>query len=86
MDHRLVKQLSERSKHHFSNKSKSHRAVYSKNGYPAGLSPVIHFHLYYNADLLEICDRPGKHTSAIGFVDDANILHMEKAPRKTAKL
>ena len=35
------------------------------------LSPVLF--LFYNAELLEICQREGE-SSCVGFVDDANIL------------
>lgn len=31
-------------------------------------------YLFYNANLLEICERPGTATSAIGFIDNVNIL------------
>lgn len=35
---------------------------------------VSHTVYFYNADLLEICDRPGTNTSAMGFMDDVNVL------------
>lgn len=43
-------------------------------GIPQGslISPILY--LYYNADLLEICERPGTTTSALSFIDDVNIL------------
>lgn len=36
------------------------------------LSPILY--LFYNADLLDICDRPESNTSSLGFVDDVNIV------------
>jgi hypothetical protein len=43
-------------------------------GVPQGspLSPVLF--LFYNADLLDICHSPKARTTAVGFVDDVNIL------------
>ena len=57
-----------------------------RTGIPQGspLSSILY--QFYNADLLEICDRPGTNTSAIEFVDDANIWHTEKAPKRIARL
>ena len=56
-----------------------------RTGIPQGspLSSILY--LFYNADLLEICDRPGKNTSAIGFVDDANILAYGKSTDENCK-
>lgn len=34
---------------------------------------------FYNADFLDICDRPGTNTSALGFVDDVNVLAYGKS-------
>ena len=56
-----------------------------RTGIPQGspLSSILY--LFYNAELLEICDRPGKNTSAIGFVDDANILAYGKSTEENCK-
>lgn len=45
-----------------------------RTGIPQGspLSPFLY--LSYNADLLDICDRPGTTASSLGFVDDVNIV------------
>lgn len=55
----------------------NHRATESfkvTTGIPqcSPISPILY--LYYNADLLDICERPGEPTSAFGFIDDINIL------------
>lgn len=42
--------------------------------------PILY--LFYNADLLEICDRQGASTSALGFVNDANILAYGKSTKE----
>ena len=56
-----------------------------RTGIPQGspLSSILY--LFYNADLLEICERPGTNTSAIGFVDDANILAYGKSTEENCK-
>ena len=45
-----------------------------RTGIPQGspVSPILY--LFYNADLLDLCERPGTRASGIGFVDDVNIL------------
>lgn len=45
-----------------------------QTGIPQGspISPILY--LFYNADLLDICERPGSKTSGMGFVDNVNIL------------
>lgn len=53
----------------------NHRATESfkvTTGIPQGspISPILY--LYYNADLLDICERPGEPTSAFGFIVDIN--------------
>ena len=56
-----------------------------RTGIPQGspLSSILY--LFYNADLLEICERPGTNTSAIGFVDDANILAYGKSTEEKCR-
>lgn len=36
------------------------------------ISPILY--LFYNADLLDICNRSGTQSSGLGFVDDVNVL------------
>ena len=45
-----------------------------RTGIPQGspISPILY--LFYNADLLDICERPGIKANGLGFVDDVNIL------------
>lgn len=45
-----------------------------RTGIPQGspISPILY--LFYNADLLDICNRQGTKVSGIGFVDDVNLL------------
>ena len=54
-------------------------------GIPQGLllSPILF--LFYNLELLEICDKPGQGISAIGFVDNINILIYRKTTEKNTK-
>ena len=56
-----------------------------RTGIPQGspISPILY--LFYNADLLEICERPGTNTNAIGFVDDINVLAYGKTTEENCK-
>ena len=56
-----------------------------RTGIPQGspISPILY--LFYNADLLDICERPGTNTSAIGFVDDINVLAYGKSTEENCK-
>lgn len=47
------------------------------------LSPILY--LFDHADLLEICDRPGTNTSALGFVDDFNVLAYGKSTEENCR-
>lgn len=57
-----------------------------RTGIPQGspLSPILY--LFYNADLLEICDRPGINASSLGFVDDANMLAYGKSTEENCSI
>jgi hypothetical protein len=56
-----------------------------QTGIPQGspLSPILY--LFYNADLLEITNRPGTAASGLGFVDDVNILAYGKSTEDNCK-
>ena len=56
-----------------------------KTGIPQGspISPILY--LFYNADLLDICERPGSNTSALGFVDNINVLAYGKSTEENCK-
>ena len=56
-----------------------------RTGIPQGspISPILY--LFYNADLLDICERPGTNTSALGFVDDINVLAYGKSTEENCK-
>ena len=56
-----------------------------RTGIPQGspISPILY--LFYNADLLEICQRPGTNTSALGFVDDVNVLAYGKSTEENCR-
>lgn len=58
-------------------KTTSQFAVQTKIPQGSPISPILY--LFYNADLLEICNRPGTNTSALRFVDDANVLVYRKS-------
>ena len=59
-----------------------HSTVYS-------FCPFIFFRsligIFNNADLLEICERPGTATSALGFIDDVNILAYGTSTKENVK-
>jgi hypothetical protein len=56
----------------------------TKNSIPQGsLSPVLF--LFYNADLVEICNPDGLPASAIGFVDDVNPLAFGESTEETCE-
>ena len=77
----------------FLNERSTTPAIYSRvtgifelrTGIPQGspISPVLY--LFYNADLLDICERPGTNTSALGFVDDINVLAYGKSTEENCK-
>ena len=48
------------------------------------ISPILY--LFYNADLLEICERPGTNSSALGFVDDTNILAYSTSTEENCRI
>ena len=54
----------------------------ARTGIPQGspISPILY--LFYNADLLDICNRPGTKTSGLGFVDDINVLAYGKSTQE----
>ena len=56
-----------------------------RTGIPQGspISPILY--LFYNADLLEICERPGTNTSALGFVNDVNVLAYGKSTEENCR-
>ena len=56
-----------------------------KTGIPQGspISPILY--LFYNADQLDICERPGSNTSTLGFVDDINVLVYGKGTEENCK-
>ena len=43
-------------------------------------------YLFYNANLLEICNRPGTNTSAMGFIDDVNVLVYSTSTEENCKI
>lgn len=46
-------------------------------------SPILY--LFYNADLLEMCECPGTATSALGFIDDVNTLAYSTSTEENIK-
>lgn len=53
--------------------------------YEQGYHKAHLYLLFYNVDLLEICDWPGTNTSAFGFADDVNILPHRKSTEENCK-
>ena len=54
-------------------------------GIPQGSPLSLILYLFYNADLLEICDNIRLRTSATGFVDDDNILIYSELTEENCK-
>lgn len=56
-----------------------------RTGIPEGspISPILY--LFYNADLLDICEKPGTRASGLGFVDDVNILAYSTSTKENCK-
>jgi hypothetical protein len=54
-------------------------------GIPQGsrMSPILY--LFYNADLLEVCENITLRTSASGFIDDVNVLTFSKSTEQNCK-
>ena len=52
---------------------------------PQGFPLSLILYLFYNVDLLEICNRSGTNTSAIGFIDDVNILAYSTSTEENCK-
>ena len=56
-----------------------------RTGIPQG-SPVSSIlYLFYNADLLDICEKPGIRASGLDFVDDVNILAYSTSTKENCK-
>lgn len=48
------------------------------------ISPMLY--LFYNANLFKICKRPGTATSALGFIDNVNILAYNTSTEENLKI
>jgi ribonuclease HI len=90
LDPKLVKLIGSFLQHrtttlHFDNYTS--KPFHTNTGIPQGspLSPILY--LFYNADLLESCNDKELGTSAIGYIDDINIIvHGVTAEENCAKL
>jgi len=54
-------------------------------GIPQGSPMSLILYLFYNADLLEVCDNIRLRTSASGFIDDINILTYSKSTEQNCR-
>jgi hypothetical protein len=55
-------------------------------GVPQGSPVSLILFLFYNAELLEVCNRPLEQASALGFADDVNILAYGRSTEQNCTL
>lgn len=73
MDYQLDRELKERSTTMTINGH--HTAAFNvRTGIPQSSPILLILYLFNNADLPDICERPGTKANDLGFVDDVNIL------------
>ena len=85
MDHEMDRKLPQGKRNHSHDQSTNNQRIPAEYRNSARISFFFLLYLFYNADLLDICNRPGTNAAGMGFVDDVNILAYGKSTEEDCK-